>query len=85
MSVLTCSRSGCHEVMCRTYVPSVGYICRECQEEFKYYINSQRDLIADSHDTILRALENFIQTRKGDFGKGTEIDVYDFFKEYTRE
>jgi len=33
MSVLSCSRRGCSNVMCRRLSPVHGYICDECFEE----------------------------------------------------
>lgn len=86
MGVLTCNRRGCDEIMCRTSVPSVGHVCRECQKEFKIYLCYQKDIIVDSHGSINKALENFMETRKGEYdNKGSEVDVDAFFREYTRE
>lgn len=34
MGVMQCHRKGCEEIMCSTYVSSVGYICSDCQYEF---------------------------------------------------
>ena len=34
MGVLACSRKGCDNIMCDIYIPSVGYVCNECKNEF---------------------------------------------------
>ena len=84
MSVLSCARPDCDRIMCNTYVPSVGYVCRECQKEFKNYLCSQKDIIVDSKGSIVKALEKFMETRKGDYDKGQEVDADGFFSEYTK-
>ena len=33
MSVLSCNRNGCDNVMCDRYSPTHGYICDECFKE----------------------------------------------------
>lgn len=80
---MTCARKGCDVILCRTYVPSIGHVCRECQEEFKNYLYSQKDVIADSHGSITRALKNFMETQKCDFHNSNEVDVEGFFRQYT--
>ena len=40
MGVMSCSRNGCDSIMCDTYIDSVGYICRYCQDEFKSYLKA---------------------------------------------
>lgn len=84
MSVLSCARRGCDEVMCQTYVPDVGYICRDCQKEFKGYVGSRKDVFPDSPMSIEVALKSFMETYKGDFHI-REIDVESFFRSYDRD
>ena len=85
MSVLSCARPDCDNVMCKTYVPFVGYICRDCKNEFKNYVYFQKDIIVDSKSSTMIALEKFMETRKGDYDKGHEVDVDEFFEEYTKD
>lgn len=84
MGVMRCSRPDCENILCRTYVDSVGYICRDCQKEFKNYLSFQKDVIADSHGSISRALKTFMETPAGDY-KGEEVDVEAFFENYTNQ
>ena len=41
MGVMSCSRKDCENIMCRTHVDGVGYICDECESEFKEYIEKR--------------------------------------------
>ena len=84
MGVMSCYRKGCENIMCDTYVPEVGYICYECQNEFKDYLEYNR-IYVEREGEIRRELTKFMETRKGDFTKGAEVDVDDFFKSYTRD
>ncbi len=69
--------------MCDIYVPSVGYVCWECKDEFKEYLKSEGKTDLDKND-IRRELERFLNTTKGNFEDGGQMDVDDFFKEYDR-
>jgi len=82
MSVKSCSRSGCNNIMCRTYVNSIGYICNECQDEFKEYL-ILKQIKANTEDEIIKALEKFMEIRRSDFKIDEIINVDDFFKNYT--
>jgi hypothetical protein len=37
MGVMSCSKSGCENVMCNRYSPEVGYICYECFDDLKEF------------------------------------------------
>ena len=50
MSVLSCSRRGCDNIMCDRYSRKHGYICRECFDQLlhstmsiKEFMNSDKD------------------------------------------
>ena len=50
MSVLTCSRRDCNNVMCNIYSKTYGYICDECFDELVHalcdidtFMNSTKD------------------------------------------
>jgi len=81
MGVMECSRKDCDNIMCNTYVQSVGYICYECQSEFKGYLQ-KNGLNPTKEGEIIRELEAFMVTSKDTDGK--EITVDDFFSEHTR-
>ena len=84
MGVMSCSRKGCDNIMCDTYVDSVGYVCYECQGEFKEYleVKGKEDL---TEGEIERELKNFMTTEKDEYTQGKVMDVDTFFKEYTRD
>lgn len=80
---MACDRKRCEKIMCETYISSVGYICYECKDEFKDYLEStgKTDL---REGELLRAIEEFMNTEKGHH-KGGIMDVDSFFQKYTRE
>lgn len=85
MGVLSCSRDGCSNIMCDTYVDGIGYICTECQEEFKEYILITGSRAA-SHNGIHHALETYMETSKGEYHKNIQSSKIDeFFEKYTRK
>ena len=77
MGVMSCSRKGCENILCDTYIPDIGYICTSCKEEFKEkYPNIQGE-------QIIFFLKEFISTRKYDIEKDTTVE--DYFRQHTRE
>lgn len=83
MSLLNCIRKNCDEIMCRTYIPNIGYICRECKNEFKFYISNKGTKII-SEQQIRDELESFMTTYKHTFNAEIhEIDIEAFFEEHT--
>lgn len=84
MGVMTCSRSDCENIMCDTYVPSVGYICSECQEEFKMNVALSYYVRLNSDSSIIRALQHFIEQDKNEYSNERSVDnVSKFLKEHT--
>lgn len=83
MGVMRCSRVDCENIMCDTHVDGIGYVCYDCQTEFKEYLEKQ-DIKATTEGAIHRALKLFMKTRKDDYTEGKEMDVNDFFNSYTR-
>lgn len=85
MGVMTCSRYGCGNIMCETHVHPVGYICDECQEEFKKWAISTGAIVGTSED-IISSLKMFIETDKGEFDNSIRVDtIEDFFKAHTNK
>lgn len=85
MGVMSCSRNTCDNIMCDTYVDGdVGYVCNECQQEFKEYL-SKEGIRSKTEDEIHRALKAFMETIKDDYVQGNEMSVDEFFKSYTRD
>ena len=83
MGVMSCSRKECEHIMCNTYVNSVGYVCGECQSEFKEYLQSEgkTDL---REGEIERELKGFMNTAKDDYVQGDKIDINEYFAQYSR-
>ena len=69
--------------MCDTYVNSVGYVCRECHNEFKEYLESEgkTDL---TEGEIKRELERFMSTEKDSYIQGDKMDIDEFFNQHSR-
>lgn len=85
MGVKSCHRNTCKNIMADTYVSSVGYVCDECQEEFKEYLKqNNRDPKTDVEIEI--QLKAFMETVKGCYAikKGKPISVSDFFRQHTQ-
>lgn len=81
MGVLSCSRIYCDSIMCDTCVDSIGYVCYECQKEFKDAFPN-----LNNENEIKRELGKFMNTEKGHYiNHNREINVDDFFKGYTRK
>lgn len=79
---MTCSRGDCEHIMCRTYIDGVGYICEDCQKEFKEAIALKPEIQTEGQ--IKNELIKFILTKTGTYG-GAAISVDDFFRKYSRE
>ena len=83
MGVMSCSRNNCDNIMCHTHIYTVGYICWECQQEFKDYLTSQ-NIEANTDGKIRKELKKFMETEKGEFIIGKETNVDEFFNENTQ-
>lgn len=85
MSVLNCSRTNCDHIMCDTYVDEVGYICNDCQEEFKEYMESKFGCDVFTEGIILEHLKEFMETRKSDNRRSNDVmSINGFFEKNTR-
>jgi hypothetical protein len=82
MGVMSCSRKDCENIMCDTYVENIGYICYECKNEFKDYLQ-KHDLDPRTEGEIKIHLKSFIITPKDTYKEGKEISVDGFFNERT--
>ena len=54
MGVMSCSRKECPHVMCNTYISKVGYLCEDCQKEFKDILIREGYIVEDAtkHEDI---------------------------------
>lgn len=81
MGVKECSRKNCDQIMCETYISDIGYVCYECKQEFKEYLESN-GIEELPEGEMLRQLKSFMKTSKDEFTQGEVIDVDDFFRRY---
>lgn len=82
MGARECSKKGCDDVMCDTYINDIGYICDECKGEFKLYLESQNITAITSTD-IKRNLAIFMRIYKGTHTGKMTVD--EFFDEHTNK
>jgi hypothetical protein len=81
MGVMQCDRYKCNEVMCHTWMEGVGYVCNECQKEFKSYLRINR-ITAETEGALKRQLPLFMETPKGQYFLGKKMSVEQFFGTY---
>ena len=81
MGVMGCHRRDCENIMCATYISAVGYVCGECQQEFKEYLKAMNEDEENmSKKSILRRLTTFMKTEKATYINSEVISVDDFFR-----
>ena len=83
MSVLSCSRPDCPNIMCDYCVDGIGYVCDECQREFREYLETE-GLNPQTEGEIKRELQKFMATDKSKYEKGKEI-IYERHNEKKRQ
>ena len=79
---MSCHRSGCSNIMCNTHVAGIGYVCYDCQNEFRDFLEGN-GIVVETEGEIERALKIFMETEKGFYVKGKEKTVDQFFAEHT--
>lgn len=82
MGVKSCSRGGCESIMVDTYVHPIGYVCYECQSEFKEWIAENQVRIL-TEAALISALTEFMETRKGVGDRHKVISIDEFFNQHT--
>lgn len=81
MGVMNCSRNDCTNILCDTYIHFVGYICNECQSEFKKYLQVKA-LNPTTEYEINKELVQFISTSKQISYSDDQISVESFFNKH---
>ena len=80
MGVMSCYKRDCENIMCDCYVPSIGYICYECQNQFEDYLKSQNKTNLTEGE-IVQELEKFMELSKNHTGSSV-INIREFFDRY---
>ena len=76
MGVMNCTRKGCDNIMCQTYIPEIGYICGDCQREFAIIVGCE--VLPESR--LRTKLEIFLSKSKDHDHQ--KLSVEDFFNKY---
>ncbi len=86
MGVMSCYRMACENIMCDTYVPEIGYICYECQKEFKESMERERKFPSGEGE-ILNELEKFMASYKNRDrpSPNADMSIDELFKTHTRD
>ncbi len=79
---MSCSRYGCSNIMCDTYVLGIGYVCTNCQDEFKSYLY-KNSIQVNNDDQIEQALKEFMETNKEYTPENPQRLVDEFFTKHT--
>lgn len=59
-----CARKGCQTIMSNTYISGIGYICSNCEKEFKKTLsNVDQNIIVDDN-YLKRKLKLFLNNKK---------------------
>ncbi len=79
MSSLNCSRLGCSSIWCNTYVIPKGWICNNCKDEFKEYLEQSG---LDTKIFWLRSehLRDFMETKKLTYSEIKQLGVDEYLK-----
>lgn len=86
MGVMQCHRKDCENIMCDLYIEDIGYVCYECQSEFKAYLKEMNeDEEGMKHREIKARLKHFMKTSFGSYTEEEDISVDDFFREYNEK
>lgn len=86
MGVMNCSKHDCENILCDTYIDGIGYVCTECQKEFKQYLSSLNHSIDEMTEHNFKyQLYYFMTLPKGSFAVKEMKSVDDFFAEHTHK
>lgn len=80
MGVMMCSREGCYNIMCDTYIQGIGHICEDCKRDFR----AQFAPYVVRNGQMPMLLERFMRTEPLDRETGAGI-IEEYFKEHTRQ
>ena len=84
MGVMECSRNNCTNIMCDTYIDDIGYLCRDCQNEFKDYLKLHGFEGIIPEGRLRTELKEFMKSEKDSY-LVNELGIDEFFRIHTRE
>ena len=64
MGVKSCHRNGCESIMVDTYINGIGYVCDDCQKEFKTWFEEKFDTHYKPKSFIHKQLKEFMDIEK---------------------
>jgi hypothetical protein len=86
MGVMECRKHDCESILCDTYIDEIGYVCSDCQKEFKQYLTRLNHGIDEmSEQNFKTQLYYFMTLPKGSFSEKEMKSVDDFFAEHTHK
>lgn len=80
MGVMSCYRKNCDNIMCDTYVLGIGYVCNDCKNQFKTYLE-RKGLNPKTMSEIHEELEVFMKIPKTE-EDDREATIDQFFNHY---
>jgi transposase-like protein len=80
---MSCSRRGCSNVMCDTYINDIGYVCHDCQKEFQLFLDENNKNPKNANE-IHDELEKFMETTSRKNYDSGELSIDEFFRQNTR-
>lgn len=81
MGVMACTRTDCEKIHC-DYISDIGYVCSDCKDEFKEYVEREYEYTTFKESELKRLFELFMSTPKNYHKEEPEISVDDFFNLY---
>lgn len=84
MGVMSCSRRDCENIMCDTYIDTIGYICGDCKREFE----DKLGYTVLPAGEMYKKLKEFMATSAGYRnmpGGNEEVTAFQFLDKYRRE
>lgn len=75
---MNCNRSGCDKPMCDIYIDGIGYVCYDCESDFREYLE-KNEISANTESEFKEELKKFMALEKDSVCDGKIITVHEFF------
>tara|TARA_R110000772_G_scaffold5691_2_gene20354 strand:- start:9530 stop:9778 length:249 start_codon:yes stop_codon:yes gene_type:complete len=79
METVRCNREKCESYSCYTHIDNIGYICDDCEIEFKDHLYREHKNLSTNED-IVKELKIFMETQKSEFPI-EDLKIEEFFNE----